>query len=64
MNAQSAAKTRPTAQAGIAGPAELIALAMEFDCTIEPIKPSARIAAIEKNTARNLPKPPLNAFLM
>ena len=30
---------------------------MEFDCTMLPMKPSARVMATAKKPARNLPKP-------
>ena len=37
---------------------------MELDCTMEPMKPSARMIATAKKPARNLPKPFGNARLM
>ena len=37
---------------------------MELDCTMQPMKPSARTMATAKKPARNLPKPPLNAVVM
>ena len=37
---------------------------MELDCTMQPIKPSARMIATAKKPAKNLPNPPENAFVM
>ena len=37
---------------------------MELDCTMQPKKPRARIMAMAKKPARNLPKPPLKAVRM
>ena len=37
---------------------------MEFDCTMQPIKPRARMMDTAKKPARNLPKPPLKAVVM
>ena len=37
---------------------------MELDCTMQPMKPSAKMMAMAKNVARNLPKPPLKAVVM
>ena len=37
---------------------------MEFDCTMQPKKPSARMMATAKKPARNLPKPPLKAVVI
>ena len=37
---------------------------MELDCTMQPMKPRARMMATAKKPARNLPKPPLNAVVM
>ena len=44
--------------------AVFIVLAMELDCTMQPMKPSARMMETEKNPARNLPPLPLNAARM
>ena len=65
INAHRAARTRPMTQVGIT-PVEAVLTAsdMELDCTIEPIKPRARMIATAKNPARNLPKPPLKARLI
>ena len=37
---------------------------MELDCTMQPKKPSARMMAMAKKPARNLPKAPLKAVVM
>ena len=37
---------------------------IEFDCTIQPKNPSARVIATAKNPARNFPSLPLNAAVM
>ena len=37
---------------------------MELDCTMQPMKPRARMMATANRVARNLPKPPLNAVVM
>ena len=37
---------------------------IEFDWTMLPMKPRARMIATEKKTAMNLPRPPLKAFRM
>ena len=38
--------------------------AMELDCTMQPMKPSARMMATAKKPARNVPNLPWNAVLM
>ena len=53
----------PMTQAGMPK-AVLHVWPMELDWTIQPMKPSARVMAMAKNTARNVPKPLLNARLM
>ena len=38
--------------------AMLLVSPMELDCTMQPMKPSANVMAIAKNTASTLPKTP------
>ena len=62
-NPASAAMTMPTTQVGI--PVALFMVsAMELDWTMQPMKPSARMMATEKNAARKRPPAPLNAVVM
>ena len=63
INPQSITRTTPTVQPGTPN-AVLNVAPMEFDCTIQPKKPSASVIATAKKPARNLPKPPLNAVLI
>ena len=53
----------PTVQPGTPK-AVLMVSAMEFDCTMQPMKPSARMMATAKKPARNLPNAPLKAVVM
>ena len=52
--------TRPMIQVGMPKAVFMVA-AMEFDWTIDPMKPSAKMMATEKKPARNLPPAPLKA---
>ena len=63
MNAQMATRTRPTTQDWIPKAVSIVA-PMELDCTIQPIKPSARMMAVAKKPARNLPKRPLKTAVI
>ena len=63
INAAMAETIRPMTQLGIWN-AFWHASPMELDCTMQPMKPRARMMATAKKVARNLPKPPLNAVVM
>ena len=63
MKAAMAHTIRPMTQLGMWN-AFWHASPMELDCTIEPMKPSARMIATAKKPARNLPKPFGKARLM
>ena len=65
MNTMPARMTtaRPMTQVGMPKAVFMVS-AMEFDCTMQPMKPSARMMATAKNPARNLPRPPLKAVVM
>ena len=63
MMAQMITSTTPMIQAGMPN-AVLKVEPMELDCTMLPIRPSARMMATAKKPARNLPNPPLNAVVM
>ena len=54
---------RPMTQVGMPN-AVLQVDAIELDCTMQPMMPSASTMATAKNPARNLPNLPLNAVLM
>ena len=54
---------RPMTQVGMPKAVFMVS-AMEFDCTMQPMKPSARMMATAKNPARNLPPLPLKAVVM
>ena len=63
MRAATAATMTPMIQPGM--PKALVQdSAMELDCTMLPMKPSARVMATAKKPARNLPKPFGKALLM
>ena len=65
MNTMPARMTtaRPMTQVGMPKAVFMVS-AMELDCTMQPINPSARMMATAKNPARNLPRPPLKAVVM
>ena len=63
INAQMITNTIPTIQDGTPNAVSIVE-PMEFDCTIHPKNPSARIIAIAKKPARNLPRLPLNAVVI
>ena len=63
MNPQITTSTMPTIQEGTPKAVSKVE-PMELDCTIQPIKPSARMMATAKNPARNFPKPPLKAVVI
>ena len=56
-------RTAPIIQLGMPK-ADSIVLPMELDCTIQPMKPKAKIIATLKKSAKKEPKLPVNAFLM
>ena len=63
MIAQMITSTIPMTQEGTPKAVSMVE-PMELDCTIQPMKPSARMMDTAKKPARNLPKPPLNAVVM
>ena len=63
MTAQITTSTMPMIQEGTPKAVSMVE-PMELDCTMQPMKPSARMMATAKKVARNLPKPPLNAVVM
>ena len=63
INAAITAITMPT-KIGFTPKAFSKELPIEFDCTIFPINPKARIMATEKNPARNFPNFPLKIYLI
>ncbi len=63
MMAQMTTRMMPDTQAGMPK-AVCMVEPMELDCTMQPMKPRARMMATAKKPARNLPKPPLNAVVM
>ena len=63
MIPQMTTSTIPTIQVGIPK-AVLKDSPMELDWTMQPMKPRASTIATAKKPARNLPKPPLKAWVM
>ena len=63
MNPQSTTKKIPTVHPGTPN-AVLNVAPIEFDCTIQPKNPRAKVIATAKKPARNFPKLPLNAVLI
>ena len=63
MKPQITTSTMPTIQEGTPKAVWKVE-PMELDCTMQPMKPRARMMATAKKPARNLPKPPLNAVVM
>ena len=63
MTAHTITSTTPTIQLGMPKAVENVE-PMEFDCTMQPMKPSARMIATAKNPARNLPNRPGKAVVM
>ena len=63
MKAAMIATTTPTMR-GSTPKALWKASPIEFDCTILPVKPSAKMIASEKKPARNLPNAPGKRALM
>ena len=62
-NTATRATSRPTTQEGTPKAVEQVA-PMELDCTMQPMKPRARMMATAKKPARNLPRPPFTALRM
>ena len=63
MTPQRTTSAMPTIHAGTPNAVSNVE-PMELDCTMHPMKPSARMIATAKKPARNFPKPPLKAVVM
>ncbi len=61
--AQMMTRIRPTIQEGMPKAVWQVE-PIEFDCTMHPKNPSARVIAMAKNAARNFPRRPLNAVVI
>ena len=63
MKPQITTRTMPTIQLGTPKAVSKVE-PMELDCTMQPMKPRARMMATAKKPARNFPKPPWKAVVM
>ena len=63
ITAQMTARMTPTIQEGMPKAVSKVE-PMELDCTMQPMKPRARMMATAKKPARNLPKAPRKAVVI